>query len=331
VAFYAGLGSWLLAAALQILGGPKPLGWVCLILGIGFLILAGLWWYVGHGSEEAPSQTGGRTAPEDKAPPPKREPIRPSPEEAAQASQHIFEEAPPELADLSAASLQEIFAGRTHAQADQLMEHHVGKPVRVSGVVESVSLSLRIPQVHLRSAAGPLLQLFFDAEDYDAKPVLLALNAGDNVFVSGQIWKFGDRMVSIDRCKVIDVRAGPVAKQAMEEITGEPRSEEPLTPEAIFALFEDKTDLQAAKLLKAHRGTRMQVSGNVLHVASHEGENLSVTFLRGGAHGITMMFSPKYAEKLSALHRGDRITVEGDLFLADSSSLALTDCELVDE
>jgi hypothetical protein len=57
---------------------------------------------------------------------------------AAQAPLHVFDEPPPELADLSPASLKEIFAGRRDAQGDKFMEQHVDKSVRVSGEVARV-------------------------------------------------------------------------------------------------------------------------------------------------------------------------------------------------
>lgn len=116
----------------------------------------------------------------------------------------IFDEAPPELADMSPASLKELIAGRTDAQSDKLMEQHVGKRVRVSGEVESVTLG-RIPQVQIRSSIA--LVLFFDAtENYDVEPVLLAINKGDEITVSGQIFKIHEITVSLDYCKLIEAR-----------------------------------------------------------------------------------------------------------------------------
>jgi hypothetical protein len=85
------------------------------------------------------------------------------------------------------------------------MEPHVGKPVRVSGEVESVDRGLSgvIPQVHLRSGAA-LLLLFF--EGHDAESQTLALNIGDRIVASGDIYGILTNLVSLANCKLIDVR-----------------------------------------------------------------------------------------------------------------------------
>jgi hypothetical protein len=123
--------------------------------------------------------------------------------------QPIFDDAPPELADISPAWLQEFFAGRTEAQAETLLRQHVGTPVRVSGEVESVDLgsSGTVPQVHLRSGSA-LLLLFCD--DRDAEARLLALNTSDRIVASGKILRILKNVVSLGDCKLIDVR-GPVS------------------------------------------------------------------------------------------------------------------------
>lgn len=118
-------------------------------------------------------------------------------------TEFVFDEAPPELADMSPTSIKEVFAGRTDAQAAKLMEQHVGKPVRVSGAVEGVELE-RIPNATLKSVVSVLL--FFDADDYDAEPLLLALNKGDKIVASGQVYKIKDGVVTLDRCKLLEAR-----------------------------------------------------------------------------------------------------------------------------
>lgn len=122
-------------------------------------------------------------------------------------SRPIFDEAPPELASMSQASLAEFFAGRTQAQGDKLMQQHRGKPVRVSGQVEQVSLgsSGKLPSVTLKGALH--LLLFFDPEeDYDPEPIVLALHEGDSIVVEGRIWQIADNSVSVDRCRLIESR-----------------------------------------------------------------------------------------------------------------------------
>jgi hypothetical protein len=121
-----------------------------------------------------------------------------------QAQEFVFDEAPPELADMTAASLKEILAGRTFAQIDKLMEQHVGKSVRVSGEVEYVLFGATFPQVRLRSAVP--LQLFFDDDDYDAESPLLTVNEGDTIVVTGRIYKVGGTSVDLAKCRLIEAR-----------------------------------------------------------------------------------------------------------------------------
>ena len=81
----------------------------------------------------------------------------------------------------------------------------IGKVVRVSGTVESVELGA-VPRVTPRSNLTVLM--FFDPDDYDPEPVLLSLNVGDRITVSGQIWQLQSPVVTLDHCKLLDAR-GP--------------------------------------------------------------------------------------------------------------------------
>ncbi len=131
--------------------------------------------------------------------------IAPQAESLEDARQPIFEQAPPELADMSAASLKDSFAGRTEAQGNTLMEQHVDKPVLVSGEVERVAIirPSGIPTVTLRST--PILLLFFDPDDdYDPVPIVLSLNAHDRIVVSGRIHQIDPTSVSLHHCKLIE-------------------------------------------------------------------------------------------------------------------------------
>lgn len=126
--------------------------------------------------------------------------------------QPIFDEAPPELADMSPASLTALLAGRTNAQIHKLMEQHRGKPVRVSGEVEHVQFGTSAPSVRLKTTI-PFL-LFFDAEGYDAESVLLTLNKGDKIVASGQIHSFEQStfmefvavIVALEKCRLVEAR-----------------------------------------------------------------------------------------------------------------------------
>jgi hypothetical protein len=108
---------------------------------------------------------------------------------------------------MTPATLKEIWSGRTDAQASKLLEHHLGESVRVSGVVERVTLGTSIPSVSLERKSTASVLLFFDpAPGYDPKPTVLALNLGDHILVSGTIHGFGKTTVSVDHCRLIEAR-----------------------------------------------------------------------------------------------------------------------------
>jgi hypothetical protein len=160
------------------------------------------------GPKKAPSAPS--STPNDVATP-SEAPIAPADVPAKQASQRIFDEAPPELAEMSSDSLKELLAGRTEAQIDALMAPHVGKPVRVSGEVARVEIRhigpRPIPHVSLRHAPGAVgLLVFFDGEDYDAVPLVLALNQGDQIVASGLIYRIRETTVIVDNCELIETR-----------------------------------------------------------------------------------------------------------------------------
>ncbi|MDQ5822255.1 MAG: hypothetical protein M3540_12520 [Actinomycetota bacterium] len=133
----------------------------------------------------------------------------PAQAEQSESREPIFDEAPPELADMSPASLSQLFEGRsTEIQRRSVFMPHVGKEVRVSGRVASVEGGSVGPMVVIKQPNDFTIALFFDAE-YNSNPVLLALNHGDNISVSGQIFQsLGAHRISLDKCKDIEVR-GP--------------------------------------------------------------------------------------------------------------------------
>jgi hypothetical protein len=127
-------------------------------------------------------------------------PPSPPPDQAVVAPQLVFDEAPPELANMSPAFLTELFAGRTDAQGAKLTEQHVGKLVRVSGEVTKVELAT-VNSVTIRAAVTMIL--FFDDA---AAEQLLALNLGDKVVVSGQIHGLSDGFIGLTKCKLVEAR-----------------------------------------------------------------------------------------------------------------------------
>jgi hypothetical protein len=133
--------------------------------------------------------------------------VTPQTEATEDSRQPIFDEAPPELAGMTKASLKELLAGRTEAQVKTLMKQHVGKPVRASGKVDDVSLASSYRgHVRLRGESGFLLLLFFDLDDEDpGGQLLVAINPGERLVVSGVIHEIQTNLVALDNCKVIDV------------------------------------------------------------------------------------------------------------------------------
>jgi len=137
-----------------------------------------------------------------------------TPAQGEDSQQPIFEKAPPGLADMTEISLRELVASRTKAQADELLKQYRGEPVRVSGEVADVDLT-GTPSVQVLSP-GIGLRLFFDADDYDARPSLLSLHHGDQIVVSGQIHSFAASTmtghigisIGVDKCKLLTTRGG---------------------------------------------------------------------------------------------------------------------------
>jgi hypothetical protein len=183
-----------------------PTGWIWVTWAVLAIAVLGLLFYIErlleHDVTETVKESSSAALPRPTATPVPWVPTAPSPS----SRDPIFDTAPPGLADLSPASLEELFVGRTAAQAGKLAEQHIGKRVSVTGAVENVTLG-RVPHVHLRSK-GVAVLTFFDDDDYDAEPFLLSLNVGDEVTVSGLIWKLENILVNLDHCRVLNAR-GP--------------------------------------------------------------------------------------------------------------------------
>ena len=204
---------------LETASSPHPSIWsntaflICLVFG-GLALAAGAWILVAfflplplpktRREREAFQESAERVAREQirsaAPPPPLAVPPSPPPDQANVAPQLVFDEAPPELANMSPAFLTELFAGRTDAQGAKLTEQHVGKLVRVSGEVTKVELAT-VNSVTIRAAVTMIL--FFDDA---AAEQLLALNLGDKVVVSGQIHGLSDGFIGLTKCKLVEAR-----------------------------------------------------------------------------------------------------------------------------
>jgi hypothetical protein len=180
-------GSWWFLLPAVVCSVIVAVGLYCM-----FAVLARQWPF--NASDEAP---------EAHAPDPP--PLSVTPAQTQDSSQPIFDEAPPEFADMTPVSLNARFAGRTEAQRRTLMKQHVGKPVRVSGEIEDVTLASSYGgSVRLRGKSGVSFLLYFDAANKEAeRQVLIALNTGDRLVVSGVIHEVTTTVVVLDNSKLI--------------------------------------------------------------------------------------------------------------------------------
>lgn len=99
-----------------------------------------------------------------------------------------------------------------------------------------------------------------------------------------------------------------------------------VTAEEVMRLFEGRTALQAKQLLKSYLGAVLRLSGNVETVSESHGLT-SVTFME--PYEVFMFFPKADEQPLLALHKGDRIEVEGKLQDANVYSVVLKDCKLI--
>jgi len=103
-----------------------------------------------------------------------------------------------------------------------------------------------------------------------------------------------------------------------------------LTPKALTGVFKNRTTLQGEKLAETYTGKWMIVSGCVEDI-EREGERIRVVFKLAELADpiITMRFEAKFVEPISALVKGDKITVRGKIARIQPSYVSLEDCELV--
>ena len=99
------------------------------------------------------------------------------------------------------------------------------------------------------------------------------------------------------------------------------------TPEELWDLFKEKTDLQAQADTAEYDGKWIEVTGVVEKVGSWNGNYAHVAFHREGG-AVSMFFTDKHwLDRLSVLNQ---ITVRGQILKLERQSLSINDCELVE-
>jgi hypothetical protein len=103
-----------------------------------------------------------------------------------------------------------------------------------------------------------------------------------------------------------------------------------VTPQYLWALFEERRDIDARGDLEPFLGGRMTVSGPVGDVSMLGTFAVRVTFPYGiFPHHIYMDFGMDWLDRLRPVAKGTQITVRGTLTDASPIDLHLKDCEIV--
>jgi hypothetical protein len=122
---------------------------------------------------------------------------------------------------------------------------------------------------------------------------------------------------------------------ALSSPTAESTPSIALDPELrrLVGLFQGRTYFQAQELIKEKLGERTSVSGVVDEVYISQGGNASIVFgdsKRSLDLRIYMYFSKSWNQRLSALKKGDRISVKGKVLRVDSDTIVLDDCQVAE-
>lgn len=83
-----------------------------------------------------------------------------------------------------------------------------------------------------------------------------------------------------------------------------------ISPRQLLAFYEDRTPLQADKLLQPYKGMGIESEGTVLTILS-DGNNGVIGVLRNGADIIECRFAPKWRDALSSKGRGEQVRFRG--------------------
>jgi hypothetical protein len=140
------------------------------------------------------------------------------------------------------------------------------------------------------------------------------------VLASFQAWKRERHAIANLQGEIEKLRQGVEGLTQAEGATA-------LTPEQLVGVYKNRTTLQGEKLASTYIGKWMTVSG-VVEDISKPRFGISLVFYRGEIL-IVMYFEESATEPVSALSRGDTVTVRGKIKQIESRNLLLESCELV--
>jgi len=117
----------------------------------------------------------------------------------------------------------------------------------------------------------------------------------------------------------------------IEKLTGEPnRVTLSATPNELIRVFDGRTSAQGTQLAKAYEGKWLRVNGAVRDVHSDSfGESIDLETPFGEA-SVFLGFEKKWRDTLSALRKGDTVTVLGQIHRVDPHYINLRNCDLIE-
>ena len=102
------------------------------------------------------------------------------------------------------------------------------------------------------------------------------------------------------------------------------------TAKEIFSEFDNRTNLEADKILAAYIGKWLQVDDLVKNIFDHS-DSISVLVGRALEPGISLSFGKKlWQERLETMRIGDRLIAEGRIDCIDPLYIHLEGCEILE-
>jgi hypothetical protein len=124
--------------------------------------------------------------------------------------------------------------------------------------------------------------------------------------------------------------AEPVSNRPQDPLAEQPHVDDKLTPELLVSHFGSRTDMQAAALVERHRGEWMRATGPMTNVRPG-GSATATAMVRMQRRAVTLVMffdDEPTARRLSALNRGDEITVVGKVHEVRRREVVLYECRL---
>ena len=104
-----------------------------------------------------------------------------------------------------------------------------------------------------------------------------------------------------------------------------------LSKQQLASLIKGQTDMMARKTIKPFKGQWMRDSGDVREVESSS-NILSVSLECKGMPNVFCFFKKKdFESRLQRLRKGDFLSVEGQLYGVDETSVSLDNCQIVSQ